>query len=104
MRTAAKKDINQTPIIDLLRKVPGVSVLITSQLGKGAPDFIIGYQQKNYMIELKNPDMPPSKRKLTKDEKKFHAQWAGQIDIALTFEDCLRIIGIEVYDPGDIPF
>ena len=104
MRLRAKKDLNQDEVVAMLRKVPGVKVLLTHQLGGGAPDFVIGYQDVNSFVELKNPDMPPSKRKLTEDEAKFHRLWTGQVDIALTFEDCLRIIGIEVYDPDEILF
>jgi hypothetical protein len=53
----------------------------------------------NYLIELKDPAQPPSKRRLTPDEKKFHAQWSGQIGVAETFEDCLIILGISDEPP-----
>ena len=91
---AARIDDNQNEIVGQLRSVPGLTVAITSGLGHGMGDFIIGWQGVNSWIELKDGDKPPSKRKLTPAERKFHAQWAGQIDVALTFEDCLRIIGV----------
>jgi len=94
MRTAARIDDNQNEVVSQLRSVPGLKVAITSGMGHGFPDLVLGWQGVNYLIELKDGSKPPSKRKLTKDEKKFHAQWAGQIDVALTFEDCLRIIGV----------
>ena len=94
MRTAAKVDANQPEIVSQLRDIPGCTVWITSMVGHGGPDFVIGWMGVNYLIELKDGDKVPSKRKLTKDEKKFHAQWAGQIDKAESFEDCLRIIGV----------
>ena len=104
MRTVARVDSNQPAIVKQLRSVPGCKVLILSMVGKGCPDIMVGYQRKNFLIEIKDGDKPPSRRKLTPDEKKFHKQWAGQVDTALTFEDCLRIIGIEVYDEEEIPF
>ena len=91
---AARIDDNQNEIVAQLRDIPGCTVWITSMVGHGGPDFVIGWMGANSLIELKDGDKVPSKRKLTKDEKKFHAQWAGQIDIAESFEDCLRIIGV----------
>lgn len=104
MKKYGRRDLNQQDIVFNLRKVPGVTVEDLASQGGGCPDIIVGYHDLNYLIELKNPDQPPNKRKLTPDEKKWHAKWAGQVDIALTFEDCLMIIGIEVYEPDDIPF
>ena len=94
MRTAAKVDANQPEIVSQLRDIPGCKVWITSMVGHGGPDFVVGWMGANYLIELKDGEKVPSKRKLTKDEKKFHAQWGGQVDIAESFEDCLRIIGV----------
>lgn len=101
MRRAARIDANQNEIVAALRGIPGCKVWITSMVGNGGPDFVIGWMGVNYLVELKDGDKPPSKRRLTPDEKKFHAQWSGQIDTALTFEDCLRIIGVA---DGPIPF
>ena len=94
MRRAARIDANQNEIVAALRGIPGCKVAITSALGHGFPDIVVGWMSNNYLIEIKDSDKPPSKRRLTPDEKKFHEQWAGQIDIAETFEDCLRIIGV----------
>jgi len=94
MRIDAKVDSNQPEIVRQLRGIPGVKVVSTAALGKGFGDIVVGYRRVNYLIEIKNGDFPPSKRKLTDAEKKFHAQWTGQIDIAKNFEECLEIIGI----------
>ena len=94
MRRAARIDANQNEIVAALRGIPGCKVWITSMVGNGGPDFVIGWMRVNYLIELKDGDKPPSKRRLTPDEKKFHAQWSGQIAVAETFEDCLQIIGV----------
>ena len=94
MRRDGRIDANQNEIVRYLRDIPGCKVLILSAVGKGCPDLCIGFMGINYLVELKNGDMPPSKRRLTPDEKRFHAQWGGQVAVAKSFEDCLEIIGV----------
>lgn len=84
MRRAAKIDDNQNDIVDAIRKVPGFTVTITSSLGKGFPDIVVGFGGFNGMYEIKDPKKPPSARKLTKDEGKFHDAWFGHIKVAET--------------------
>jgi hypothetical protein len=92
MRTAARKDDNQDEIVFALRGI-GATVAITHQLGGGFVDIVVGFRGKNYLIEIKDGNKPPSRRKLTKDEADFHWDWQGQIDIAENAEDAFRIIG-----------
>lgn len=73
----------------------GISVAITSRLGDGFPDCCIGYKGRNYLLEIKDPDKAPSKRKLTEDEQEWHRSWLGQVDIVETIDDVLAIIGIK---------
>lgn len=98
MRTAARVDANQPEIVDMLRKIPGCTVQPLHQVGKGCPDLLIGWMGDNYLIELKDGDKPPSKRKLTKDEKRWHHKWAGQVHVANDFDECLAVLGL-----GDLP-
>jgi hypothetical protein len=92
---AKKIDANQNSIVENLRKIPGISVCITSSLGNGFVDIVVGVNDsRNYLIELKDGNKPPSARKLTEEESKFHANWKGQIAVASSLEDCLKIIGI----------
>ena len=104
MRRKARVDANQAEVISQLRGIPGVKVAITSQLGGGFPDFVIGYQGVNYLIELKDGAKPPSRRKLTEDEKRWHRLWDGygQVAVCKSFEECCAVIGIEIYE--EIPF
>lgn len=94
MRRAAKIDINQPELVKQLRSIPGCTVQPLHMVGKGCPDLLVGFMNKNYVLEAKNPDMPPSKRKLTSDERRWHNCWAGQVAIVETFEDCLIVLGI----------
>ncbi len=76
MRKRARIDANQPAIVKALRQV-GCSVLVLSQLGDGAPDILVGRAGRNYLLEIKDGERPPSERKLTKDEQTFHNSWAG---------------------------
>lgn len=91
---AKRIDDNQNEIVKQLRKIPRVSVAITSSLGQGFPDFIIGYQFENYMIELKDENKPPSARKLTPDEVKFRDNWFGQYSVCKNLDEILEVLGI----------
>ena len=99
MRTAARVDANQPEIVKALRTIPGCTVQPLHMVGKGCPDLLVGFMGGNYPIELKNPDMPPSKRKLTPDEKRWHRQWGGTVYTAETLDDCLMIIGVSLEAP-----
>lgn len=81
MRRAARVDVNQRQITKELRAA-GFSVAITSQLGKGFPDLVIGYKGVNLMVELK----ATSKDKLTPHEVEFRDNWKGQYLIAWSSE------------------
>lgn len=97
-RYSHQVDGNQSEIVRKLRKLPGVSVAVTSMVGSGFVDLVIGYRlsgrSENWLIELKDPAQQPCKRVLTEKEAEFHAAWKGPIGVAETFEDVLRIIGI----------
>lgn len=86
MRRACKIDINQPEIVSALREA-GASVQILSQIGKGCPDILVGYNDVNYLMEIKYEDGT-----LTKDQRVFHAQWNGKLHIVRSPEEALRII------------
>jgi hypothetical protein len=85
-------DANQNEIVTALRKV-GCSVAITSSLGKGFPDIVVGWKGRNYLLEIKDGSKTPSQRKLTPDEQKFHDFWFGDIKIVESVDDALRAVG-----------
>jgi len=89
---AARIDRNQPEIVDALRKV-GATVQHLHSVGKGCPDIVVGYQGQNYLIEIKDGEKPPSRRKLTDDEQAFLDTWRGQIAVANSVKDALQIIG-----------
>ena len=72
MRRAAKIDENQPEIVDALRKI-GALVTILSAVGNGVPDLVVWYRGLWTMLEVKDGAKPPSARKLTGDQERWHA-------------------------------
>jgi hypothetical protein len=92
MRLKARIDQNQNSIVKSLRKIPGVTVAITSSLGKGFPDLLIGRNGVNYLIELKDGEKVKSQQKLTPDEVQWHEAWKGQVSTCNCLDDILQIL------------
>lgn len=69
-------DANQPAIVDALRK-HGASVWITSDLGFGGPDIVVGWRGRNIMMQIKDGDKHLSAQALTDDEGRFHESWRG---------------------------
>ena len=92
MRRAAKIDANQPEIVKGLRQA-GASVACCHAVGDGFTDLVVGFRGVNYLVEVKDGEKVPSKRKLTPDQVKFHAAWTGQIGVAETLDEALEIIG-----------
>lgn len=88
MRKRGRVDGNQAQIVKELRQA-GCSVAMTSDLGCGVPDILVGLRGVNVWAEIKDPNQPPSKRRLTPDEKEFHAAWKGQVCVIETAEELL---------------
>lgn len=94
MRRNGKADANQPALVKAIRQL-GASVLVLSNVGKGCPDLAIGHGGRTYLVEIKNPTLPPSARTLTPAEKEWHQAWRGQVAIVETLEDVLRVLGIQ---------
>ena len=84
MRRAARVDDNQQTIVKELRKFPGLSVWITSALGKGFPDICVGFLRQTFLYEIKAPAKPKSAQKLTRDERLWHGAWHGHVKTVTT--------------------
>ena len=97
MRRAARIDANQSEIVNALRDV-GASVAITSMVGNGFVDIVVGFRGRNYLLEIKDGSKPPSKRRLTEDEQKFFDTWRGTVFVANNTDEALEIIGAFYYD------
>ena len=92
MRRAARVDANQPDIVKGLRAV-GASVAHIHMVGQGLPDIIVGFRGVNYLLEIKDENKPPSKRRLTPDEKDWHDNWRGSVHVVNNEDEALRVIG-----------
>ena len=84
-------DANQPQIIEDLRKL-GFLAAVTSDLGRGFPDIVVGDPRTLtvYLFEVKNPE---ERWGLTKLEIKFHALWHGMVYVIETTEMALALMG-----------
>ncbi len=90
-RTAARVDANQAAIVSALRQV-GAYVLFTFQL-KNCFDLLVGYRGRTFLMEVKDPAQPASKRQLTAGEAKFKSEWRGSpYHVVHTVEEAIAII------------
>lgn len=78
MRRAAKIDANQETIVQAL-KTAGAAVLSLAPMGNGVPDLMVGHRgsKRIGLVEIKDGDKPPSKRRLTEDQIRFWDAWEG---------------------------
>ena len=90
---AAKVDANQSEIVEALRKV-GCSVTITSAVGHGFTDIVVGRLGITYLIEIKDGNKPKGAQKLTDDQVEWHSMWKGQKAVANSVEAALAIVGV----------
>ena len=89
---AKRVDDNQKQIVDSLRKL-GHSVAITSMVGFGFPDIVVGNRgRNNFLFEIKDGKKTASQKKLTEDEVKFQSNWKGQYSVVETLDEILEII------------
>jgi Holliday junction resolvase len=96
MRKAGRTDANQQQIVATLRAL-GASVAITSGAGNGLPDLLVGWRGETYMLEVKDGNKPPSKKRLTAAEQHFVTHWQGRpVAIVETGADALRAIGLSI--------
>ena len=86
MRRAAKTDNNQKSIVEGLRAL-GATVQPLHVLGQGCPDILVGYQGKNYLMEIKT-----KRGKLTPDEENWHWEWRGTVHVVKTFDEATDVL------------
>jgi hypothetical protein len=88
---AARVDANQAEIVAALRAA-GCAVQPLHTVGQGVPDLLVGVAGQNLLVEIKDPAQPLSKRRLTPDQKKWHASWNGRAHVVETIEQALSLV------------
>jgi Holliday junction resolvase len=92
MRHRPRTDSNQTAIVQALRDC-GCQVLSLAPMGAGVPDILIGTPKGLILVEIKDGSKPPSQRRLTRDEARFHLQWSEHVEVVESVGDALKLIG-----------
>lgn len=87
-------DANHKEIVKGLRAI-GAEVQSLAELGKGAPDALIAFRGRWYVAELKDGNKPPSQRKLTEHEDRWHRRFSpcAPVHTWTSLEDALKAIG-----------
>jgi Holliday junction resolvase len=94
MRRAAKTDANQDQVVEALRAA-GATVQSLAAVGQGVPDLLVGFQGKTLLMEVKDGRKPPSARRLTEDQLKWHGAWrGGPVCIVDGPDSALRMLGV----------
>jgi hypothetical protein len=93
MKYAARVDANQLATINAFKAaMPDASVYDASACGEGFPDLVVGWRGRNYLFEVKNPDVRPSDRRLTDPQAAFHGSWQGQVHVAHSAAEMLAVM------------
>ena len=93
-RRAAKIDANQPDIVKVLRSINGVTVSLNKD------DIFVGYRNKNYWFEIKEPETVSKKTgeildsKIKDSQHKLLAEWTGHYQIVWDVEQILTAIGV----------
>ena len=91
---AAKIDANHEQVVSALRAA-GASVQSLAGVGKGVPDLLVGFQGKTLLMEVKDGKKPPSERRLTEDQVRWHGAWrGGPLAVVDGVDAALRMLGV----------
>ena len=89
MRTKARKDANQAEIVERLKKeLPECSIQSLHNVGRGVPDLLVGYKDRNFLFEIKSQRFA----NLTNSQIDWHMAWKGQINVVVNFDTVLDIL------------
>ena len=94
-RYDARTDQNHASLLKNIRTIPRVTVCDLGGTGSGCPDVMLGFMGCNYLLEIKRPDVVPSASKLNDMQVEWHDKWTGQVAIVRTFDDVLKVLGLE---------
>lgn len=93
MRRAARVDSSHGAIVAALR-AGGATVQSLAAVGDGCPDLLVGLYGHNLLVEIKDGTKPPSARRLTPEQERWHAAWTGQVAIVCSVEGARRLLEV----------
>ena len=95
MRRAARRDAGEQDIIKAMREAGAFVKVINDE---GTFDLLVGYTGTSgrfytLLLEIKDGTKPPSARRLTDAEQKFHDTWPGDnLHIVNSVEEALALL------------
>jgi len=90
MRRAARRDAGEQDIIKAMREAGAYVRAINDE---GLFDLLVSYRGETLMIEVKDGSKPPSARRLTDAEQKFHDEWPGSdLYIVNSVEEAIALL------------
>ena len=90
MRRAARRDDNEKEIVAAMREAGAYVKAINDE---GLFDLLVSYRGETMLIEVKDGAKPPSARRLTEAEQKFHDEWPGSnLYIINSVEEALSLL------------
>jgi hypothetical protein len=101
-----RTDANQNDVVQCLRDL-GASVQSLADIGEGCPDLLVGWRELNFVLEVKDGAQPPSKRKLTPAESKWHGEWRGHVRIVFSGIEAVEYVietAQHILDNDGLPF
>jgi hypothetical protein len=90
MRRAARRDANEG---DIIRAMRAEGAYVKQINDEGLFDLLVSYRGETLMIEVKDGAKPPSARRLTDAEQKFHDEWPGSdLYIVNSVEEAIALL------------
>ena len=86
-RYAKQRDENEKEIVAALESIGCTVVRLDTPV-----DLLVGRGGKNILLEIKNSQLPPSRRKKTKAQREFFAHWKGQVRVVETVEEAISVV------------
>jgi len=90
MRRAARRDAGEQDIIKAMREAGAFVKVINDE---GTFDLLCWCNGRTLLLEIKDGTKPPSARRLTDAEQKFHDTWPGDnLHIVNSVEEALALL------------
>jgi hypothetical protein len=90
MRRAARRDDNEQDIIKAMRAEGAYVKQINDE---GLFDLLVSHRGETLLIEVKDGAKPPSARRLTEAELKFHEEWPlSNLFIITSVEEAIALL------------
>ena len=90
MRRAARRDDNEKEIIAAMRAEGAYVKQINDE---GLFDLLVSHRGETLLVEVKDGAKPPSARRLTPAEQKFHDEWPGDnLYIVNSVEEAIALL------------